>query len=503
MPFGLMHLLTSKTYNWRYRTAPQENLDQRRLIWPRGKVIGGSSSLNAMIYTRGHSSDYDQWRQMGCRGWSYDDVLPYFKKAEGSERGADEFHGADGPSNVTDRSPEDPLMEAFIAAGLEAGQKVNPDFNGGVQEGVGFYDCTIKRGNRASAAVSYLHPVAKRRNLKVITKALVSRVLFAGKRATGVEYMVGGEKVSAWAAREVIVSGGAINSPQILMLSGVGPGRELRDHSIPVVHDLDGVGRNLQDHLDCTLRFRCTKPITAFNWMPWHKQVRVFLEWALLGRGYGSFSPAPAGGFLRTDTALAAPDIQLHFMAVMVKPHGVEQPSEHGFQLHVCQLRPKSRGRIRLASADPEDHAIIEANYLDDPDDLDVLRKGVRLARDILLQPAFDEFRGEEIWPGDAVADDSALDAAIRQNAETIYHPVGSCRMGSDQEAVVDHQLRVHGIEGLRVVDASIMPSLIGGNTNAPTIMIAEKAADMILKKETGPTPKGGPGSWGEEVHTA
>lgn len=489
MPFGLMHLLRSKTYNWHYRTAPQANLDQRKLLWPRGKVLGGSSSINAMIYTRGHRRDYDQWRQMGCRGWSYDDVLPYFKRSECSERGADDFHGSDGPLNVTNRHPEDPLMEAFLAASKQAGYDANADFNGAEQEGVGFFDCTIKRGKRASAAAAYLRPAAKRSNLKIVTKALVARILCDRKRASGIEYLAGGRKITAKAEREVIVCGGAVNSPQILMLSGIGPARELHQHGIPIIHDLDGVGRNLQDHLDCTLRFRCTKPITAFNWMPWHKQARVFLEWALFGRGYGSYSPAPAGGFVKTDPSLEMADLQLHFMAVMVnKAHGVEQPTEHGFQMHVCQLRPKSRGRIRLASADPNDHPVIAANYLDDPDDLDILRKGVRLARNILLQPAFDALRGEEIWPGTAIADDRLLDAAIRQNAETIYHPVGSCRMGNDAKAVVDDELRIHGMEGLRVVDASIMPRLIGGNTNAPTIMIAEKAADMILKKKPGPT---------------
>jgi choline dehydrogenase len=484
LPFGLMHLLKSKTYNWHYYTAPQANLEGRKLLWPRGKVLGGSSSINAMIYTRGNPRDYDQWRQMGCRGWSYEDVLPYFKKAECSERGGDDFHGANGPLSVTNKHPDDPLYEAFLEASREAGHDVNPDFNGAVQEGVGFFDCTIRRGSRASTATAYLRPAAKRSNLKIVTNAFAQRIRFEGKRASAVEYEAGGRKQIAGTEGEIILSAGTINSPQILMLSGIGPGAELQEFGIPVVNELNAVGGNLHDHLDCTLRFRCSQPITAFNWMPWPKQVQVFLEWALLGRGFGSYSPAPAGGFLKTDPSLEIPDVQLHFMSVMVKPHGVEQPSEHGFQMHVCQLRPKSRGRIRLASADPCDHAVIEANYLEDPDDLEVLRRGVRLARSIILQPAFAAFRGVEMWPGEAALDDAALDAAIRRNAETIYHPVGSCRMGNDPEAVVDDQLRVHGVDGLRVVDASIMPRLIGGNTNAPTIMIAEKAADMILGKE-------------------
>ncbi|MFN3233554.1 MAG: GMC family oxidoreductase [Alphaproteobacteria bacterium] len=483
MPAGLSQLVPKDDHNWYFWTEPQENLFGRELFWPRGKVLGGSSSINGMVYIRGHASDYDHWRQLGCRGWSFEDVLPYFKKSENRERGPDEFHGSGGELNVTSDVMDHPMTKAFVDASVEAGHARAEDFNGATQEGAATYDFNIKDGKRQSAAVAFLHPVMNRDNLTVETGALTTRVLFEDGRAVGVEYRHAQELKTASAGREVILSGGAINSPQLLLLSGIGPGEQLQHLGIPVVRELPGVGENLQDHLDVLLRWRSLQPISAFSVSRFPKNALTLLRWRLNQTGWGAGAPTPGGAFLRTRPDLERPDIQLHYMNVASAPHGLEPVKEHGFQVHVCQLRPESRGTISLSSPLPKDHPKIQPNYLSAPGDIDVLRDGVKIVRQLVAQPAFEPHRGEELWPGIEVDEDYEIDAAIRSSAETLYHPVGTCKMGQDDMAVVDDQLRVHGVPGLRVVDASVMPTLIGGNTNAPTIMIAEKAADMILGK--------------------
>ncbi|MDA0339609.1 MAG: choline dehydrogenase [Proteobacteria bacterium] len=489
MPAGLAKLVPTDTHNWFFFTEPQPQMNGRKLFWPRGKVLGGSSSINGMVYIRGHASDYDHWRQLGCRGWSYDDVLPYFKKSESSERGADDFHGGDGALNVTNKVMDHPMTKAFVEASVEAGYPRTDDFNGAQQEGATSYDFTIKDGKRQSTAVAFLRPAMKRANLTVETGALTNRVLVDGTKATGVEYTQGGTVKTASATREVISAGGAVNSPQLLLLSGIGPVADLRDVGVDVVHDLPGVGQNLQDHLDYTLRWECLQPITAFSAASPLGMPLTFLNWALRSKGWGASPPTPGGAFIKTSPDLEAPDIQLHYMNVAAVPHGLEteenQPYKgHGFQVHVCQLRPESTGSISLASSDPAAHPKIQPNYLSAQKDLDVMRAGFRRTREIMNQPAFDPYRGAELAPSAGVETDDEIDASIRAHGETIYHPVGSCKMGHDDLAVVDDELRVHGIQNLRVVDASVMPTLVGGNTNAPTIMIAEKASDMILGKQ-------------------
>lgn len=483
MPAGIAQILPPEkqhSANWNYWTEPQRHLNDRRLYWPRGRVLGGSSSINGMVYIRGHASDYDHWAQLGCSGWSWQDVLPYFRKSEASERGACEHHGGDGPLNTSTRALENPLIDAFLDAAGQAGIGRTDDFNGPVLEGAGLYDSTTRGGCRWSAAKAYLEPALKRPNLDVWTDVLVERVTCAGKRATGVAIRRSGAPQTI-TAREVILCGGAVNSPQLLMLSGIGPADHLRQHGIAVVHDSPGVGSNLQDHLDVILQWHCTQPVSLnANARPL-AQIATFARWIFGKTGQGSYIPTPAGAFFSTRPGLAAPDMQIHFVAALVPPHGRGGMSaEHGFQMHVCQLRPESRGTIRLKSADPGESPAIDPNYLSAPADLDALLAGLGIARQIARAPAFDPYRGAEVWPGDGVRGRTSLVSAIREWAETIYHPVGTCRMGSDPASVLDPQLNVRGIEGLRVVDASVMPTLTTGNTNAPTIMIAEKAGDLI-----------------------
>jgi choline dehydrogenase len=484
IPLGILWMMRSRRLNWRYHTAPQPRLGGRRLYWPRGKTLGGSSASNAMCYTRGHASDYDRWRDLGNPGWGYDEVLPYFKRAENRERGADAFHGTGGPLNVAPLRSANPLSRAFINAAAACGLPRNDDFSGAEQEGVGFYEVTQIEGQRCSAARAYLRPVEGRANLTVLTGALAARIVFDGRRAAGIEYFQDGGRRRVEARREVILSGGAINSPQLLMLSGIGPAESLREFGIAVVHDAPGVGGGLQDHLDVMVVHGCRQPVSygltarAAIQLP-RQVVRYFRE----RRGLLTTNGAEAGGFARSRPDLPAPDLQFHFTPLPLSNHSLDVRFmlRHGYSLHVCDLRPKSRGFIALESADPRAHPRIEANYLAEAEDLEQLLRGLKLARRILAAAPFDPYRGDELRPGPGVDDDDALREFIRQRAETIYHPVGTCRMGSDARAVVDPQLRVQGVEGLRVVDASVMPTLVGGNTNAPTIMIAEKAADLIL----------------------
>jgi choline dehydrogenase len=479
MPAGLAKLVGDKGVNWDYSTEPEAQLEGRRLWWPRGKVLGGSSSINAMCYIRGHRLDYDEWDELGATGWTWDNVLPYFRRSEGNSRGQSRLHNDKGPLGVSDPRHTNPLSAVFVEAAGQAGHELTDDFNGDYQDGFGWYQTTTRNGARSSAAEAYLKPVRKRRNLKVITGALAARVLFEGERASGVEYRLRGKTLKAQARREVLLCGGALNSPQLLMLSGIGPAEELRAHGIEVRVDAPGVGANLQDHLDvCTMQ-RCTQKITYDK----TNDVAVALQYYLFKSGPGTSNIAEAGGFVRSKFAQdARPDVQFHFVPAQLDDHGRHQLPGYGYTVHACYLRPRSRGRLRLASADPADKIRIEANYLADADGHDrrMMLECVRLSREIFAQPAFAPYRGEELFPGDAVRDEAGLMDFIEHKAESIYHPVGTCRMGSDAEAVVDPQLRVRGVKGLRVVDASVMPKLIGGNTNAPTMMIAERAADLI-----------------------
>ncbi len=486
MPAGVGKLLsTHNKHNWYYETEGEAELGSRRMYWPRGRGLGGSSSINGMIYIRGHARDYDHWRQLGLKGWGYADVLPYFKRSEGRKNGKDDFHGEDGPLTVSPGESEIPLFRAFIEAGRQYGYPYTDDFNGYQQEGVGPYELTIRDGQRCSAATAFLKPARGRENLEVVTDAMTTRILFEKKRAAGVEYMRKGQKVQSWASKEVIVSGGAVNSPQILLLSGIGSADYLKKFNIPVVADVPGVGQNLQDHLDAMVHNECTQPITLFSQTKLHNMLLTGIKYTFARKGVGRQQGLEAGAFVKSRPDLELPDLQMHFVAAIMQDHARKDPDRHGYGCHVCLLRPESRGTVGLKSNDPFDHAFIQPNYLSVESDLASLREGVKIVRDIFAQTAFDPYRGPELDPGGHIQSDEKLDEWVRKHAETIYHPIGTCKMGTgnDKLAVVDGELKVRGVEGLRVVDASVMPTLIGGNTNAPTIMIAEKACDMILGK--------------------
>ena len=418
---------------------------------------------------------------MGNRGWSYAEVLPYFKKSMNQERGPSDYHGVNGPLEVEDPKSGNELFAAFMQAGQETGIPYNPDFNGAAQEGIGPYQVTIGKGRRSSAATAYLTPIITRANLRVETNALVSKVLFDKHRATSVRYIQNKKVKEAVAGKEIILCGGAVQSPQILQLSGVGDSEELKRFGLEVVKHLPGVGKNLQDHLDVSVQHFCTRPVTLFSQSRFHSKMLTLLQYLLFRNGLGASNGLEAGAFVKTDPALERPDVQLHFIPSFMLDHARVDAPDHGYMLHACQLRPESRGYVALNSTDPKDPPAIQPNYLSAPKDLEVLIKAVKICRNIFAASSFDPYRGAEYLPGPNIQTDEELASYIRQTAETIYHPVGTCRMGHDANAVVDPQLRVRGVQGLRVVDASVMPTLIGGNTNAPTMMIAEKAADMIL----------------------
>ncbi|MCU6452739.1 choline dehydrogenase [Sphingomonas sp. A2-49] len=482
MPAGVGELIKAKgKHNWGFWTAPEPHLDGRRLWWPRGRGLGGSSAINGMIYSRGHPRDYDRWRQSGLSGWGWDDVLPYFRKLERHHRGGP-LHGDAGPLHVSPGESDSPFNRAFVDAGREAGYPVTDDFNGARPEGFGPYDLTIADGRRWTAAEAYLVPALARPNLTVLTDARTTRIRIAGGRAVGVDYVVGRDARTADARGEVLVATGAVQSPQLLQVSGIGDPARLRAAGVAVNHDLPGVGENLHDHLDVIMNWRSRGLRTVFSEVKGLRQLGVGLRYALTGKGVGRQNFLESGAFIPSREGIEHPDIQIHAVLAIMRDHGKVKATEDGFSLHLCQLRPESRGRIGLASADPFADPLIEANYLATAEDRRVLREAVRVGRDVVGQSALAPYRDAELAPGPDIESDAQVDAWVRATAETIYHPVGTCRMGAadDLLAVVDASLRVRGIAGLRVVDASVMPSLVSGNTNAPTIMIAEKAADMI-----------------------
>jgi choline dehydrogenase len=486
MPAALSIPMNMKKFNWGYESEPEPNLNNRRLATPRGKVLGGSSSINGLVYVRGHPLDFDRWEEQGARGWGFRNVLPYFKRAEGWREGADPYRGADGPLATRRGTRRNPLYDAFVAAGRQAGYAVSDDLNGEYPEGFGRFDMTVKNGVRWSAANAYLKPAMQRPNLRVLTHALATQIVFDGRRATGVRYERGGGAHEATARREVILCGGAINSPQLLKLSGVGPAAELRALNIPVARDLPGVGENLQDHLEFYFQIASKLPITLYGKTGLLGRAWIGLQWLMRDHGDGATNHFEAGAFIRSRPGVPHPDIQYHFLPIAISYDGATLATEHGFQAHVGPLRSKSRGWVRLKSADPHDAPRIQFNYLSHPDDWTEMRACVRLTREIFGQKAFDSYRGREIQPGADCVTDEAIDAFVRQHVESAYHPSGACKMGApdDPMAVVDPEARVIGLEALRVVDSSIMPSITSGNLNAPTIMIGEKAADIILGRE-------------------
>ena len=488
IPVGYSSTLKDPKVNWLYTTEPDPGTGGRSHVWPRGKVLGGSSSINGLLYIRGQHADYDGWRQLGCAGWGWDDVAPYFRRAQHQERGACDWHATGGPLNVSDVTTKHPVSDAVIAACEQAGIPRNDDVNAGSQEGATYYQLTVKNGQRCSAAVAYLHPAMNRPNLQVETNALAGRILFEGKRAVGVEFRQNGQRRVAMARAEVILAGGAINSPQLLQLSGVGPGELLNRHGIEVIADLPGVGENLQDHYVMSVRYRLKAGVVSVNEQS--KGGRLAgeaLKYLFQRKGLLTLSAAHIAAFCKSRPDLSGPDIQFHILPAtmdldkLVNQQKMELEAAPGLTIAPCQLRPESRGHIRIKSPDPSVYPAIFANYLADPLDQEVAVAGLKWARKIGEAPALAPYVDHEMDPGAAVASDAQLLEFARLAGSTIYHPVGTCQMGHGPMAVVDDQLRVRGLEGLRVVDASIMPRLVSGNTNAPTIMIAEKASDMIL----------------------
>jgi choline dehydrogenase len=490
MPSALSIPMNMERYDWRYYTEPEPQLNNRRLHTPRGKVLGGSSSINGLVYVRGNALDFDNWAQLGASGWSYADVLPYFRRAESYAGGANEYRGGEGPLGTRRGLLTNPLHAAWLSAGREAGYPVSEDMNGYQQEGFARMDMTVQRGRRASAANAYLRPALRRGNLEVRTHALATRILFEGRRAVGVRYRRADLRQEVRARREVIVCAGPINTPQLLKLSGVGPAEELGDLGIKVVHELEGVGENLQDHLEFYFQVASREPVTLYSHMSWWRRALIGARWLLRHDGLGSSNHFETGGFIRSRAGVRYPDIQFHFLPLAVSYDGSSLAHEHGFQAHVGPMRSRSSGWVRLRSPEPLDKPRIFFNYMSRAEDWAEMRACVRLTREIFAQPAFERYRARELQPGEDVTSDAQIDAFIRARVESAYHPSCTCRMGSssDPRAVVDPEARVIGLEALRVVDSSIMPAITTGNLNAPTIMLAEKAADHIRARE--PLPR-------------
>jgi choline dehydrogenase len=485
MPTALSIPMNTKKYAWQFETQPEPFLNNRRMHCPRGKVLGGSSSINGMVYVRGHAKDFDEWQQHGAQEWDYAHCLPYFKKSEDWAFSANEYRAKSGPLGVNNGNEmKNPLYRAFINAGVEAGYFETKDYNGEQQEGFGPMHMTVKNGVRSSTANAYLRPAMARNNLTVITHALVHKVLLDGKKAVGVRYERKGKIVDVKANKEVVLSAGPVGSPHLLQLSGIGPKAVLAAANIDVKHDLPGVGQNLQDHLEFYFQFKCKKPISLNGKLDWFSKLKIGVRWILTKKGLGATNHFESCGFIRSKASVEWPDLQYHFLPAAMRYDGKEAFAGHGFQVHIGHNKPKSRGHIKALSADPKAHPEILFNYLEHEDDREGFRACVRLTREIINQPALDEYRGEEIQPGTSIQSDEEIDTFVREFVESAYHPSCSCKMGTDELAVVDPQTRVHGIDGLRVVDSSIFPTIPNGNLNAPTIMVAERAADIIRGRE-------------------
>lgn len=486
MPAALAYPMHSKKYNWGYESEPEPALNGRRLSCPRGKGLGGSSSINGLVYVRGNPMDFERWQdEHGAKGWGYAQVLPYFKRAEGRQEGGDAYRGGDGPLSTAYGTLNNPLHHAWLEAAQQAGYALTEDYNGFRQEGFGRMDMTVRDGTRCSAAKAYLYPARKRANLQIVQHALATRIVFDGTRAVGVDYIRAGKTCTAYASREVILSGGPINSVQLLKLSGIGPAAELQSHGIKVIADRPGVGANLQDHLEFYFQMACTKPVSLYRQANLLGKALAGAQWLFLRSGIGATNHFESCGFIRSRAGIPYPDIQYHFFPMAINYDGSALATEHGFQAHVGPMRSKSRGSVTLRSADPRDPPHIRFNYMSHPDDWVDMRACVRLTREIFQQPAFAPLRGREIQPGADCTTDDQIDAFIADKVESALHPSCTCKMGApdDPMAVVDPELRVIGVTGLRIADSSVMPAITTGNLNAPTIMIGEKAADHILGK--------------------
>ena len=496
MPAALSYPMNMALYDWGYWSEPEPYLDGRRLACPRGKVIGGSSSINGMVYVRGHACDYDTWADMGARGWGYADVLPYFKRMETSHGGQDGWRGTDGPMHVTRGVRKNPLFHAFVEAGKQAGYQFTADYNGEQQEGFGPMEMTVWRGRRWSAANAYLKPARARSNLTLVSRAMARRILLDGKRATGVEYEQGGRTQRATVHREVVLASGSINSPKLLQLSGIGNPAHLKEAGIEPVHTLPGVGENLQDHLEIYLQKECKQPITLYKHLNLISKGLIGLQWLLTKSGHGATNHFESAAFVRSRAGVKYPDVQFHFLPVAIRYDGKAPAKAHGFQVHVGPMRSRSRGWVRVRSADPKDPPRILFNYMSTDEDWADFRTCVRLTREIFEQEAFQPFAGREIAPGPTVETDAEVDDFLREAVESAYHPSGTCRMGAadDPMAVIDPECRVIGIDALRVVDSSIMPQITNGNLNGPSLMIGEKGSDLILGKD--PLPASNQEPW-------
>lgn len=483
MPSGLIELLNGGHYDWQYWSEAQPNLAGRRLWTPRGKTLGGSSSINGMVYIRGHALDYNRWQSEGATGWSYADVLPYFRRLENHSDRQDDYHGNDGPVGIVTGKSDNPLFSAFIRAGVEAGYPFSEDLNGFQQEGFGKYDMNVDKGRRASTALAYLRKAKHRTNLTIITSAHAEKLICTGTRVEGVSYIHKGKRHKVYADQQVIVSAGAINTPKLLMLSGIGPADDLAKHCIDTVVDSPEVGQNLQDHLEFNIEYLCKKPITLYGDTRLMNKALIGAQWLFNQTGKGASNHYESGGFIRSDAGIEHPDIQFHFSPICLSDPNVLAPTEHGYRAHVGTMRSQSRGQIILRSNRLQDAPLVDPNYMAEPEDLKGLRACMTLGREVLNQRAFTEFKGEELWPGPETKSLDQIDDYIRQHSSSAFHPSGTCRMGSDDTSVVDPECRVRGVEGLRIADASIMPSIVSGNLNTPTMMIGEKVSDMVAGK--------------------
>ncbi|MEE4313632.1 MAG: choline dehydrogenase [Desulfofustis sp.] len=502
MPAALTYLLTDKTYNWLYESAPEPHMHNRRIAQPRGKVLGGSSSINGMIYIRGNALDYEKWADdEGMENWDYAHCLPYFKKAENRLQGTDQYHGSNGPLYLQTAECDNPLFRAFFQAAEQAGYPLTDDVNGYRQEGFGKFDQNIYRARRHNAARAYVHPVKNRANLTVHCKAMVRRLLFQGKKAVGVEYVKGGTTQKAYAG-EIISCGGAINSPTLLQLSGIGNGNELSSLGVEVVHDLPGVGENLQDHLELYVQYACKKPVSMYPALKWYNQPKIGYDWLIHRTGAAATNHFEAGGFIRGNDRVDYPNLQFHFLPIAIRYDGSAPAQGHGFQLHVGPMNSDVRGHVKITSPDPAVYPELFFNYLSTEQERREWLEAIKCSRAIIGQPAFDELRGEELAPGPAVQSDEEIVDFVAREGESAYHPSCTCKMGYDRMAVVDAELKVHGVENLRVVDASVFPSITNGNIYAPVMMVAEKAADLILGNTPEPPSEAGFYRFNEEQET-